>query len=79
MLIYRPTLLSEAPPYRVSGFPQSRHDSPSFSLLHASSSGLREGKINDSQWPCRRLLSACSQFFSPWEGFEMRLFSTDCP
>lgn len=51
----------------------------SSSLLKASSPGLGKGKINESQWPCCRLLSASCQFFFPWEGFEMRLFSTDCP
>lgn len=51
----------------------------SSSFPNASSPGLGKGKINDSLWPCCRLLSASCQFFSPWEGFEMRLLSTDCP
>ena len=70
VLISRPTLLSEAPPYRVSGFPQSRCDSHSFSLLHASSPGLGEGKINDSQWPCCRLLSAVVSSSLPGKGLK---------
>lgn len=37
----------------------------SSSLLKAASPGPGKGKINDSQWPCCRLLSASCQFFSP--------------